>query len=55
MKKRIIIKENGKIKQIITFEPRDEAHFQAQLKNPHKIVENKKTYNRKKVKKVLDI
>lgn len=55
MKKRIIIKENGNIKKIIDLEFRDEAHFLAQLRNSHKVTENKKKYNRKKYKKSIDI
>lgn len=55
MKKRIIIKENGQIKKIIEMTVRDREHLEAQIKNPHRVTENKKAYNRKKIKKVLDI
>ena len=55
MKKQITIKENGKIKKVVTYTVRDKEHLESQIKNTHKIIPSKKKYNRKKFKKSIDI
>ena len=54
MKRKIVIKENGKVKKVLETTVRDYEHFQAQLKNPYKVIVSKKIYNRKKFKKGID-
>jgi hypothetical protein len=52
MKKRLIIKENGTLKQIIEVEVADKEHLQALIKYPQRIYKNKKAYDRKRDKSI---
>jgi hypothetical protein len=50
MKRKVVLKEEGKLVKKDDITVRDEQHLEAKIKYPHRIQLSKKKYNRKKLK-----
>lgn len=54
LRKKVILKENGKVIKEEDISFRDETYIYTKVKYRHTINENRKKYNRKKYKKTVD-